>query len=397
MKSIRPTGYMNDGGMGWTNTLAMILAVVIILLQVPALKAHELRPAILDIGISEGQADELRLHLVFSAEAFLADIDMSAVSDTDDSRQAGVYDDLRALPPERLADRMRRAFPSLTEDFAVTLGGETAVVELVTVTVADEPDPGLARDTRLEMRTSLPGKAGPISVSWEASLGALLVRQTGPGSDPAYADYLAAGGTSAAFTLDLAAARSLASTIRTYVHSGIIHIVPAGLDHILFVIGLLAYGLSARSLVLQVTLFTAAHTLTLALASIGWIAFPGSIVEPLIALSIAWIGIENMLRKSDRLHAARAAVVFAFGLLHGLGFASVLSDFGLPGHAFIVGLLSFNVGVEIGQLMIVVPLFLVLRAMRLSGAGFTWGFRIPVSVLISAVGIFWFAERTGLI
>ncbi|MEE3025104.1 MAG: HupE/UreJ family protein, partial [Pseudomonadota bacterium] len=140
-----------------------------------------------------------------------------------------------------------------------------------------------------------------------------------------------------------------------------------------------------------------AHTITLASASLKLIAVPGSIVEPLIALSIAWIGIENIITKSGRVAVSRSAVVFAFGLLHGLGFASVLADFGLPQSAFIIGLLSFNLGVEIGQLIIVIPIFFILRALKLSKPQFRQGFQIPVSAVISAIGIFWFFERLGLV
>ena len=140
-----------------------------------------------------------------------------------------------------------------------------------------------------------------------------------------------------------------------------------------------------------------AHTLTLGLASFGWVSVSGDIVEPLIALSIAWIGIENMRRARHSLRPSRALVVFGFGLLHGLGFASVLSDFGLPTSAFVVGLVSFNIGVEIGQLLIVLPVFLVLKAMKLSAPTFRRGFQLPVSAVISVTRLFWVAERTGLI
>ena len=102
-----------------------------------------------------------------------------------------------------------------------------------------------------------------------------MIRQMGEGSDAAYADYLANGGTSNSFALDLGATPAAGEVIRTYVHSGIIHIIPAGLDHILFVIGLLAYSLSGRALIWQVSLFTVAHTLTLGLASVGWVTVSG--------------------------------------------------------------------------------------------------------------------------
>jgi len=366
-------------------------------LHFPVAQAHELRPAILDIGIVNANPDHLTINLTFSGEAFLADIDLSTLSDTDDSSKAGAYDDLRAVPAAALADRISASFPDLTDDFAILVGGRRSPVELLAVNVDSEADLRMSRDTTVEMRARLPNAGEIISVQWAPYLGPLLIRQMGEGSDPGYADYLVAGGVSAGFGLTGAGPTSATSVLQKYVHSGIIHIIPAGLDHIVFIIGLLAYGLSARGLIFQVSLFTIAHTLTLAMASLGWIQVSASIVEPLIALSIAWIGIENICRNPGRLAASRSVVVFAFGLLHGLGFASVLADFGLPQDAFILGLLSFNIGVEIGQLLIVVPIYLALRVISLSQAQFRNGFQLPVSGLIAAVGIFWFAERTGLL
>ena len=368
-----------------------------LLSQVTAASAHELRPAIVDIGILEEAPDQLTINLTFSGEAFLADIDLSAVSNTDDSAESRIYDELRAVPPDVLADRVESSFVALADEFSVMSANRPLQLELVAIDVADEPDLNLARDTRLHLKTGLPDPGEAISVRWSPSMGAVLVRQMGRGSNPEYSDYLPNGGASQAFTLANMQPAPLTSVIGTYIHSGIIHIVPAGLDHILFVLGLLAYGLSGRGLVLQISLFTLAHTITLALGSLGWLNISGSIVEPLIALSIAWIGIENIIRKSARVAALRSLVIFAFGLLHGLGFASVLADFGLPQSAFIVGLLSFNVGVEIGQLIIVVPIFLILKAFRLTDTQFRKAFQIPVSVIISAVGVFWFVERVGFL
>lgn len=360
-------------------------------------QAHELRPAIMDIGISDDRPDQLSLQLTLSGEAVLAGLDLSGISDTDDSDRSDIYDEIRALGADELAAQMRQAFPALAEDFSLFLDGQKAPLTLIAVSVADEPDMRLARDTILEVSTRLPTGGDSISVEWPAARGAVLIRQMGAGSDPAYADYLASGGTSNAFSLAIKAPPAVTDVITTYVHSGIIHIIPDGLDHILFVIGLLAYSLSGRALIWQVSLFTVAHTLTLGLASLGWVTISGDVVEPLIALSIAWIGIENMRQKKPGLRLSRAVVVFGFGLLHGLGFASVLSDFGLPNTAFIVGLVSFNVGVEIGQLLIVLPIFFAIKALKLSPWAFRRGFQLPVSVAISAIGLFWVAERTGLV
>ena len=376
---------------------SLLSLVTVLLFHWTAASAHELRPAIMDVGLLEDAPHQLTINLTFSGEAFLADIDLSNVTDTDDSANSGLYDELRAVPADILAGRIKSSFAAGGEIFAIMSAGQPLSLRLVAVDVAEEDDLGLARDATLTLQSPLPEAGDAIAIQWRPAMGALLIRQMGAGSDPEYSDYLPNGGTSQPFVISNAQPVPVGSVIATYIHSGIIHIVPAGLDHILFVVGLLAYGLSARGLAFQVSLFTVAHTITLAAASLGWITISGSIVEPLIALSIAWIGIENIIKKSGRLAISRSAVVFAFGLLHGLGFASVLADFGLPQGAYIVGLLSFNLGVEIGQLLIVVPIFLVLRTLKLTDTRFRRGFQIPVSAFISAIGIFWFLERVGIL
>ena len=141
-------------------------------------------------------------------------------------------------------------------------------------------------------------------------------------------------------------------------------------------------------------MFTVAHTITLGLAMNGIISLPASIVEPLIALSIAYVGIENIFAK--QLNNSRLLLVFLFGLLHGLGFASVLADFGMPENAFVTALISFNVGVEIGQLAIILVAFLLL--------GFWFGKKpwykkfitTPASFVIAVIAFYWFIERLDL-
>ena len=370
---------------------------IAVLFQITSANAHELRPAIIDVGITEDAPDHLTIKLTFSGEAFLADVDLSAITNTDDSSNSERYDALRALPPSGLANQLSLSFMALTEKFIVKSAGRPLSLELVEINVLEEEDRDLARDTIFELKSNLPGKGKEITIHWQPMMGALLIRQMGTGSNLGYSDYLSNGGTSKAFLLSEIQPVDITSTIKKYVYSGIIHIVPGGLDHILFVVGLLAYGLSARGLILQISLFTVAHTLTLAAASLGWINLSGSVVEPLIALSIVWIGIENVIRKSGRLAVSRSVIVFTFGLLHGLGFASVLSDFGLPQNSFIISLLSFNVGVEIGQLLIVVPIFFIFKALKLTKTQFRRVFQIPVSLIISAVGTFWFIERISLL
>ncbi len=180
---------------------------------------------------------------------------------------------------------------------------------------------------------------------------------------------------------------------RQYVALGYTHILPKGLDHILFVLGLFLLGTGLAPLLWQVTAFTVAHTITLGLSIYGIVSLPSRIVEPLIALSIAYVAIENVLTR--RLHPWRVLVVFLFGLLHGLGFAGVLGELGLPRSAFLTALLSFNVGVELGQLTAIGAAFLLLwPAMRRSW--YRPRIVVPASLAIALVGAYWTATRVAL-
>ncbi|MEM9103040.1 MAG: HupE/UreJ family protein [Pseudomonadota bacterium] len=178
-----------------------------------------------------------------------------------------------------------------------------------------------------------------------------------------------------------------------YIEAGIEHIVPKGLDHILFVVGLFFSTLSIKRLLLFVTAFTGAHTATLGLAALGWVSVPGWIVEPLIALSIAYVALENLLSKEPS--RSRIYWIFGFGLLHGLGFASVLVDYGLPQNAMILALVAFNIGVEIGQLLIILSLLVVFYGFRTSRY-YRRCIQIPISVIIGLAGSYWFIERVFL-
>lgn len=184
--------------------------------------------------------------------------------------------------------------------------------------------------------------------------------------------------------------RGTVSVVGRYVAAGIRHIW-IGPDHLLFLAGLLLLGGSVRRLLVIVTAFTLAHTVTLSVAVLGILSPPARLVEPLIALSIVYVGADNLLVKNGR--DVRAWIAFAFGLVHGFGFASVLRETGLPARALGRSLLSFNVGVEIGQLFFVVlaaSLFALLRsrsevaARRLAFAG---------SIVVVVAGMFWFVQR----
>jgi hydrogenase/urease accessory protein HupE len=178
--------------------------------------------------------------------------------------------------------------------------------------------------------------------------------------------------------------------VKSYLWLGFTHILPKGLDHILFVIGIYLLSTRLRPILIQVTTFTVAHTITLGLTIFGVLSLPASIVEPMIALSIAYVAIENLV--TSELKPWRVALVFGFGLLHGMGFAGVLSELGLPATERVTALLSFNLGVEGGQLTVIAMLALTLGWLR-NREWYRSRVVIPLSLGIAAVGLYWTITR----
>ena len=184
-------------------------------------------------------------------------------------------------------------------------------------------------------------------------------------------------------------AMSWSKKMYIFIKAGFDHIIPQGLDHILFVLGLFFSTLKLRSLILQVTAFTFAHSITLALAALGFVKLQLSVVEPLIFLSIVWVAFENTFFKKTT--KWRPLVVFSFGLLHGLGFATLLTEYGLPKDNFISLLLAFNVGVEFGQFAVLLAAFILIRLIYLK-TKYKNQLKIPASIMIGCTGLFWFIE-----
>ena len=176
-----------------------------------------------------------------------------------------------------------------------------------------------------------------------------------------------------------------------YFGLGYTHILPRGLDHILFVIGIFLLSARWRSVLLQVSTFTVAHSITLGLTMYGIVSLPARIVEPMIALSIVYVAIEN-LATSD-LKPWRLALVFSFGLLHGMGFAGVLRDLGLPLARFLTALVTFNAGVEAGQLSVILLAFTAVAYWRNNRVMYRRLIVRPASLAIALTGLYWTLQR----
>ena len=176
-----------------------------------------------------------------------------------------------------------------------------------------------------------------------------------------------------------------------YMKLGFQHIIPLGYDHILFIAGLCLLSTKIKTIFWQATAFTVAHSITLALSMKNIIVLPGAIVEPIIALSIVFVAVENLLL--TELKPWRIAVVFLFGLIHGLGFATALNEIGLPRNQFLTSILSFNLGVELGQMAVIIAMFLLIIIPLRNKPAYRKFVVYPLSAIIAIVAAFWTFQR----
>jgi len=315
---------------------------------------------------------------------------LGVTADSDSARNAAL---LEAMSPAELELSLQRARDTLLRRLHVRFDDVLSQPRVE----FPEPLPGgpAAVPSTLGTLARLEGRVPPGATEFRcgasrafAPLALTIVEQsTGAGTR----HLLAPGEDSPPYRLGAApAATPRHEVLARYLVLGFTHILPLGIDHVLFVLGLFLLDTRWRSLLWQITAFTVAHTATLALSMAGVVSLSARVVEPLIALSIAYVAIENVL--TDRLRPWRPALVFGFGLLHGLGFAGVLRELGLPPGEFVTALAGFNLGVEAGQVSVVALAFAVVGAFR-ARSWYRPAIVVPASLAIAATGLWWAAER----
>ncbi|SEN05057.1 HupE / UreJ protein [bacterium A37T11] len=184
---------------------------------------------------------------------------------------------------------------------------------------------------------------------------------------------------------------SAGSAIWTYLVLGIKHIIPLGFDHILFIISLFLLSPNLKIVGIQASTFTLAHSITLGLAMYHLVNPPPAIVEPLIAASILLVALANIFRPG--LHSSRVVIIFIFGLVHGLGFATVLTGLGLPENRYFLGLVMFNLGVEIGQFTIILAAYAIYLLIQARHIAYRTYVVIPTSICIAVISFYWTIQR----
>ena len=295
--------------------------------------------------------------------------------------------EIGGLSPELAKENAGRILSQVFNHSQVFFDGKEARVQ------ADweSPDPAAA-ELVLRLSGEIPGGARTFTWMNSLKLGSYLLTISTEGEQALSRQWVEGGERSRPFPLKAEIVPpTRAQVARQYLGLGFTHILPKGTDHILFVLGIFLLSIRLKPVLLQVTAFTVAHTITLALTIYGVVSLPSRIVEPLIAVSIVYVAVENIVH--PKLSPWRVALVFGFGLLHGMGFAGVLSQLGLPRSEFLPALLCFNVGVELGQLTVILAVFLLIGLPFRRKPWYRTRVVIPASVAIAAVGLYWAIQR----
>lgn len=308
---------------------------------------------------------------------------------------AALADALRVLSPEELKRALQQARHTILRRVRIRFDGQEATPE---VTFPEYEHPATAADVSTSAFGSTarllgpyPDSAATFTFGASRAFGAIKLTVLDEAATTGAQYLLGAGEDSPPYHLHESKTEEGSLVIGRYVALGFEHILPKGLDHVLFVLGLFLLTVQLRPLLLQISAFTVAHSVTLGLSMAGLVSLPSHIVEPLIALSILYVAVENLFVRD--LTAWRPAVVFLFGLLHGMGFAGVLRELGMPQGRFASALVGFNIGVELGQLAVVTLAFLVFGWFRHR----SWYRRTlirPCSLAIALVGAYWAFERS---
>ena len=363
-----------------------MLATVVWLCATPRGLAHPL--SFTEVTLTLRAGDAFEADLIYDLDALA----LGAPIDTDDAELVGA---LEGLSPDEFATRLSRLRRLFERRVRIRFDGDPVPFSV------SFPDHGTPRATEAEIPTVLgltarlagtaPEGAATVGFFASRAFGEVHLTIRDPARGIEARSVLEPGARSDPLDLTAPAAPPRAAEVaRDYLRLGFIHIVPEGLDHILFVLGLFLLSARLRPLVWQVTAFTVAHAVTLSLAALGIVALSPRLVEPLIALSIVYVAVENVL--TDRMTRWRPPVVFGFGLLHGLGFAGVLGELGLPEQERLLALISFNAGIELGQLAVIAAAALACGWFR-SAPWYRARLVVPASASIALAGLVWAVER----
>jgi HupE / UreJ protein len=353
-------------------------ATLIVALATTALRAHEIGTTRVSVLFAQ-DARRYEIEVVTDATALAEKLEAAA------GRPTSNADPLRLVSGSQALDELFRRRVTIAFDGSAV----RPEISYAVVRAADDLSGAVAT---IRLSGGVPEGARDLTwtYGWTFASYPLTIRRTA--GENAATEWLEGGQRSAPFAWAAAAPPlDRFSTARRYLALGFTHIVPGGLDHVLFVLGIYLLCGRVRSVLWQVSAFTLAHSITLGLSLYGIVSVPPRIVEPLIALSIAYVAIENIFQ--SELTASRVALVFAFGLLHGLGFAGALQELGLPRAELATALVTFNAGVEAGQLAVIGAAFMLVGYHCAHRTWYRNRIAVPASTLIACTAIYWTIVR----
>lgn len=364
-------------------------AIIIYLSFVSLIFAHELRPNIANLDITKNEkTTDAKLDLKINLEAIIVGIDPNH-SNTKESDQSDLYDEYRKLSPDKLLKKFYEKFDSLDDKIYLTNSSNKYFGTIEQITIPEIGDIEVIRDSTIELSfKNLQENA--YQFYWDENFGSVILRVNSNDQSELHTEIITKESLSSTFNIN-EDQLNIFKTITDYIVIGFEHILPKGLDHILFVLALFLLSTKFKPLFFQVTYFTIAHSITLFLGVLNIVNISPNIVEPIIAISIAYVAFENLF--TNKLNKARPFVIFIFGLLHGLGFAGVLTEIGIPDDLFITSLVSFNVGVELGQIAVILIAYLLLALPFGKQKWYDARITKPMSLVIACVGLYWFIER----
>ena len=364
--------------------------ILLILLFFPTIVfCHELKPSIANFKFEKkNELYDFRLTILLNLEAILANIDPSH-NDTNESKNKDYYNYLRKLEPNKLKVIFDKSLYDFQKNIFLLQNEKRINFKIDKVNIEKVGDLNISRATTI----SIFGKniyKNNLKLGWKNDYGPIILRVFNLENSIVYTEYIKISSTSKSFSIEKEDT-NLISEILKYFSIGFQHIFPKGTDHILFVLGLFLFSPNFKPLLIQISVFTLAHTITIFLGVLNIVIISEKFVEPLIALSITYIAIENIFIKKISLW--RPIIIFFFGLLHGLGFAGVISEIGLSQTNFITSLIFFNLGVEFGQLFIITIFYFGVAHWIKNKLWYRKLFTNPMSILISIFGLVWFIER----
>ena len=356
--------------------------------------SHEIKPSIVDFTY-----DETYLHfkIRLNAELILSDIDASIFSNTDSSSLSEIYDGFRGLNKEELVQIFQNSWNNISSNIDIKINNKSKQIILIGIEVEDIKNLDISRDTHIYCRVLLDKNSEQFTFRWIQKYGPIILRENNnnKSDDELVTEYLQSGIESNQFSFKENNFTKTFNSFTKFFVLGVQHIIPKGLDHILFIFGLFLFSSSLKKLITQITIFTIAHSITLIFVSLSLMRVNPQIVEPIIALSIVYVGLENIFKNYTKEYF-RYAIILFFGLLHGLGFALVLSDIGYRSSELFLNLISFNVGIEVAQISIILILYLFIALNFSKNKNYRIFFQIPSSIIIACIGLYWFFERINL-